>query len=292
MRLTLGLLGFALIAIFISLSLADTDDYALEKQLWRMDKVFTVIAHAPENVTGQKFGRTIDKYQQLIKKFPRARQIPIVYLQIGRLYKLQGQRVEARTHFQIILDKYPQSANFGAAALFEICKTYEEEGRAAQAISAYQEILERYPLSNIGLDIPLYIVDYYRRIGENRKAEMAVKNAIIFYQKMAESSEFSNENLKILRKLATAYVFDEDWVSALKALERLFLEFGEELGPKALDGVIKSINSIAVMQLKDYDRAIDIYQKFVQKSPEEALTPKVKEIIRALEQLKKPDDSQ
>ena len=186
----------------------------------------------------------------------------------------------------------PLVEHLARAPFYVTVRDDEEEGRAAQAISAYQEILERYPLSNIGLDIPLYIVDYYRRIGENRKAEMAVKNAIIFYQKMAESSEFSNENLKILRKLATAYVFDEDWVSALKALERLFLEFGEELGPKALDGVIKSINSIAVMQLKDYDRAIDIYQKFVQKSPEEALTPKVKEIIRALEQLKKPDDSQ
>jgi len=288
MRQTIGLLSGILVVIFALLTFMDTSDYALEKKLWRIKREFNIITHDPRGVPFQKYGKIINDYEDLIKRFPKSRQLSVVYLQLGRTYLLQRNFEEAIKNFQVILDKYPQSEAPASEALFYMAKTYEEKGDATTAVQVYGKILEKYPLTKIGLDIPLDIMDYYHRIHQPEQAKKARKEAIVFYQRMAEETNDSYLRLKILRRLSTAYGLAEDWENALQALEKAFFDWPQynDMNANAVDGVIQSINSIAILHLKDHDRAMSIYQKFIQQNPEFEGTPKIKEVVKALEHFK------
>jgi tetratricopeptide (TPR) repeat protein len=293
MRQLIGLLASILIVVFIGLSLADTDDYALEKHLWRINREFTIVAHDPAGASPEKFNQLIEDYERLVKRFSNSGQIPRIYLQMGRTYMLRRQWNEARDNFNIILEKYPHSDQFDGEALFYIGKTYEEENDPLSALKVYRQILKDYPLTNIGLETPLYIANYFQRMNKPEHAQKAVSEAIDLYQRIIEQSDRSSNRLRVLRKLATAYVWKEQWQEALQVLEKVLLELPSypDVDPDAVNGVIKSINSIAVMQLNDYDKAIGIYRGFIRQHPKSELTPHIQEIANALEQLKKPSGS-
>src|SRR3989338_2348647 len=96
MRHTIALLGYTLIAVFVFLSLIDTSDYAFEKRLWEVKRKFNRVVREGENVSPQTFGQVISDYEKVIKSFSKSRQIPKVYLQIGRTYMVRKQWAEAR----------------------------------------------------------------------------------------------------------------------------------------------------------------------------------------------------
>lgn len=288
MRKIILLFSGVLITIFVLLSWLDNGDYALEKRLWRINKAFRVIAADPQIVSPQQFRRVMSHYEGLLKKYPNSKEIPTVLLQIGRMYALRQEWPQARKSFQLVLEKYPQAEEFCAQALREIGKTYEAQGNSTAAQDTYQEILKKYPLTAVGLDIPLYIINFYERAGDSREAQKAVHEAVYFYRQMADKLPVSYQRFMVLRKLTTAYVTQENWLSALETLEDILMELPSyrDLKEGAGEGVIKSINSIAVMQLKDYNRPILIFQEFIRRNPRHYLTPKIQELVNALEQLK------
>lgn len=288
MRKTILLFSGILITVFVLLSWLDNGDYALEKRLWRINKAFNVVAADPQIVSPQQFRRVMSNYEGLLKKYPNSKETPTVLLQIGRMYALKQEWPRARESFQVILEKYSPEDEFCAQALREIGKTYEAEGNSTAAKNIYQEILEKYPLTAVGLNIPLHIISYYESLGDFREAKEAVHEAVYFYQQMADKLPVSYKRFMVLRKLTTVYVTQENWVSAIETLEHILMELPryQDLKEGAGEGVIKSINSIAVLQLKDYNRPILIFREFIQHNPRHYLTPKIQDLVSALEQLK------
>lgn len=291
-KVLLVLIGI-LAGVFLLLSFLDKSDYAIEKKLWRIQKQFDQIAQDPRVVPDQKFESVARSYLSVIKQHPRSPLVKKIYLQIGRVYGLKKDFAKARENFQAVFNKYADDKEVAAEALMNLGITYEGEMDEKQAIATYKKIIDSYPTTDIGLNMPLYIVNYYLRVSKVNESNVALREAVSFYKDICRDHPKSIIEFNALRLLVTAYFAQKDWSQGVNTLGEVLLKYpsGQYMNVDRANLIIKSINTVAVTQLKDYDVAINIYQKFMSQNPKHPLNKKLQDMINALQELKKQNVS-
>jgi tetratricopeptide (TPR) repeat protein len=285
MKKTLIILLLFLAGTFIVLSIADQSDYKVEKKLWVLQKQFEKIKHAPQNVPQQRYDDFIQNHHNIITHHPKSRLIPRVYLRIGSIYELKKDYAKARGSYGEILKQFPAEREFATEALMRIGQTYEREGRQDQAVNTYQWILANYPLTTTALNIPLYLAQYFQSLKEEGRAQEQLREAVAFYQKVIQEEPNSLLEFRALRLLATVYLAQSRWQEAIQVMGDMLLRYhsADYLNTQRARLLIKSMNTIAVTELKDCVLPIAIYQRFLKENPQHTLSDNLKEVIKALE---------
>lgn len=288
MKKTLIIFAGILLGTFIVFSLLDTSEYALEKRIWRVQKQYDQMAKDPKVVPDQEFEDMIFQYRNIVTQYPKSSLAPQVHLQIGRTYILRQDYTKAREAFQEVVETYPGRLSVGAEALSSIGNTYEIQGEVAMAVQTYRRVSEEYTKTELGLNMPLYIANYYLRLNKPTESATALQNAVNFYKKISRENPQSPLEFNSLRLLVTAYFAQEQWNDGVNVLSRLLLEYPsrEYLTLERANLIIKAINTVAVTQLKDYDIPINIYQTFIARNPDHPLNNYLLEVIKSLQLLK------
>lgn len=288
MKKALIVFGLILGGIFVLLSVLDTSDYKLEKRLWQIRKQLDIIARDPAVVPEKKFEDVVRQYRRAIERFPDSKLVPGIYFQIGRIYGFKKDLAAARGTMEEILKRYADNPALSSEALFYMGKTYEIEKNEDQVIAAYQRLLKDYPLTRAGLNAPLYVVDYYLKINKEKEAAGALKKAVVFYQELSRKHPKSLVALEASRLLVTTYLAQKNWKEAVNTSEKILLGYLSEkqIDPRVARQIVQSINSISTMQLKDYDRPTEIYQRFIEQNPDHTLNKVLQEMITAFQKLK------
>lgn len=287
MKRTLMIFAAILGGIFILLSLLDNSDYALEKKLWRLKKQVDTAAKDPKVVPDREYDDLAIQYRKLIKKYPDSDLIPELYLKIGFLYGLKKDFNKARAALEEVLKLYPDNKALCSLALLNIGNIYDSENDEKKAIAIYKQVLREYPLTDLGLNMPLHIANYYLRKEKSEEYKEAIDNAAHYYKRQAKKNPNSEIEFNSLRLLVMTYYAKEDWGSAVDTLGNILLKYASSsyLNPTRAGIMLKSINTISVTKLRDYDRPKVIYRKFIEQNPKHPLGKALQQMIDSLQQL-------
>jgi len=285
MRNALMVFAAVLAGLFLFLSVIDKSDYALEKQLWRVQKLVTTISREPGLVPEKNFENVIAMYQKLIDRYPDSDLVPEIYLQIGRLNVSRKAYQKARDAFGEIRKRYPDKDELVAKAMLNIGHAYEGEKNEAEAIATYRRIWEQYPRTGVGMNVPLYIANYYLQNKDEGNARSALQEAVSYYKTLAAGSPNTQAGFDALRMLATGYIAQKDWEEALNTLQGILMDYATArfLSSEQAAQLIHLVNAIAVTRLEDPARAVSIYVQFIARYPKHPLVPYLTKTINGLQ---------
>jgi len=284
MKRIIFLLIFILLGLFLILSFLDKSHYALEKSFWYLKKDFVRLANDPKSFPDQEFTSLARRFDQLIATYPESALNGQILLQKGLVYGLMQDFEAARETFRKVLTLYPKDELLNVDALFQIGRSYEGEDKPLEAIKMYQTITDKYPLTVTGIKMPLYTANYYERLNDPIRAQHAFGKAADFYRNIYEGHSDTPIGYMALGFQATAYLAQQDWERSLDVLERLLLDFPRLHAASDPQGpfLVKTINNVALDQLKNVSRAIAIYQKFIAQYPQHPFCSGLEKLIDKL----------
>ena len=282
-------LSSILVGIFIILSLLDQNgEYNAEKMIWKANQKFFELAKDPNSIPDKTFLQLDKQYELIANRFPNSPLAKKAYISIARMYLVKKDYPTVRNKVQIIFKKYPKDAAIGSEATSLIGRSYELSGDWPNALRIYNDLMEKYPKTEIGLNVPLYIANYYQINKFAANAQQAYDTAIVYYKKTVSNDPNPFIQFKSLGLLANCYFFKKMWREGVTTLGELLVKYpsGEFLSFHEIDLLLKTINTISVTQLKDYDLPIQIYQNFITQHPNHGLNKLLKKIITALTEFK------
>ncbi len=281
--------GLAVLAgLFLVLSAVDRSDYGIEKRLWHLQKKFARLARDPAVVPAREFESLARQYQRIIRENPQASLGGQILLQQGKVYTLKKDFVKARDSFRAVLERYPENSSLSAEALFNVGVTYEREGNAGEALRIYQTIQEKYPLTGVGLNIPLYVANYYLRSHQPEASRAAFGAAIDFYQDVYGKNPQNPAGYAALRQLAAIYLARQEWGKGVEVLGKLLVDYPVPVHPDQSQEVllVRTINMVAINRLGDFDTPARIYRDFIDRYPGHPFSRRLDQVIREIGSLK------
>ena len=288
MKKSLILLPSLLFIIFFIFSAIDPSDYVVEKKMWKIKQQFAALTLYSGALSKAESENLATMYQNLIRQYPESSQLPQIYMQIGQLYAGSNDFKEARMNYLKVLQYIPRQKYLCSSALMGIGLTYEKEKKDVQALTAYQQIVKNYPITHVGLSLPLYIANYYHRLGKDAEAQHAFKEAEGFYQKIVQENPDSLDGFNALRFLATTYLVQKKWDDVINTLGKTLLDYSRSpyLDWKTARAMIYSMTVVSIEELKRPNQAIIFYQMFIEKNPGHPLNKFLKKVIVSLQGLK------
>ncbi len=281
MKRGLLMFGFILVGLYVLLSVLDTGEYATEKRLWHLQKRFQELARDPVAFPEIEQQGLIDSYKAVIRDFPRSRLNGQVLLQIARIYTFKKDYALAKETLGQISKLYPKDAALNAEALFNVGLVWESENNQKEALNAYQQVVDKYALTAIGLNVPLHVANYYQRLKQPGESRQALERAVFFYDGIVNKYQHTSIGFEALRFLATTYLAQQDWHKSIAALGQMLMDYstGPYLDERQAILYIRTINTISINQLKDYELPIGIYRGFIKKYPGHPFNPIFEKVI-------------
>ena len=284
MKKTVSSLTLILIGLFVVLSLLDIrGDYAVEEILWNANKRLSDAARTPEAVPDKVFEEIIAQYQRVIKGFPDSKLVPKAFIFLGRAYLVKKDYSTARQRLREVIGRFPKDDVNCVEALSAIGSSYELQGNWPEALKVYYEIKNDYPLTDLGLSVPLYIANHYTKNQQAANAISAFDAAESYYTQMADGHSNTPIEFKSLTLLSNCLLAQKKWTDAINTMGRIIIKFPS---PNIVAPTMKTINAIALTQIKDFDGVIAIYQDFLEKHPKSPLNKTVQQMIQAFKGLK------
>jgi len=253
-------------------------EYQAERSLYKAMRLSKDIIATPDAVPPSQFNKAIKAYTFVFEKYPDTLIARRARMAMGSLYVAKKEYAKAREVFKKTFEMYPDDKAAAIEARFSVGKSYELEGLWDSALKEYSWIIRKYPDTQAGLDIPFYIARYYEKQKDIPARNTAYAKAIEHYKGLAERHPNTDMGFLAESLIVTCYMNQEDWVTALGAIEKVLTDY-----PMAKTVVmsLKAAADISVRQLKDPQRAIDIFNRFMERNPKHPLNESIKKGLEA-----------
>lgn len=284
MRKTLISFAGVLVGLFVLLSLLDLKgDYVVEQMIWRANKKLADASQTPEAIPGKVYEQIADQYRKVIKNFPNSKLTPLSHILLGRVYLTKKDYDVARQKFQEAIKKYPKNLDVCAEGLAQIGSSYEQQGQWPKALESYERIKKQCPLTEIGLNVPIYIARYYELKKDSVDARKAYDDAVVYYTRLANEHPGTGIEFRCLGLLANCYMAQKRWSDVIAVMGESLSKYPN---PATAVPLVKAMNTIAVVQLKNGDAVTEIYKNFIEKYPKHPLNKTLEGMIKAFAKLK------
>ena len=278
-----------LAGIFVLFSLLGRNsDYAVEQMAWKVQREYIDILKDPEVVPEQTFNKVVRDYQKIIDRYPNSKLTPVIRMLVGNVYHVRKDYETSREKFNEIIKLYPQNRELQAQALSAIGRTYEAQDNWPGARKIYDRIVADYALTRTGLGVPIYIANHYKTQNDYQKTMDAYDRAITHYNTLAAQNPDSPAGYNSLRYLGNCYLDQKRWDEAVEVLSKIAAKYGrpEHMNIRTLDIILKTINTVSIYQLKDYELPLQIYQDIITKYPDHPWKDYFQKMIDTLSTLK------
>ena len=267
------------ILVFMLMSIVGcSQQYQAERSLYKAVRLSKDIIATPDAVPPSQFNKAIEAYTFVFEKYPETLIGRKARMAMGSLYVAKKEYAKSREVFKKMLELYPDDKAVAIEARFSIGKSYELEGLWDKALLEYSGIIRKHSDTQAAFDLPIYIARYYEKQKDIPARNAAYLKAIEHYRSSAE--KYPNTDMGFLAEsmIVTCYMNQEDWVMALEALEKLLADY-----PMAKTVVLslRTAADISVRELKNPQRAIDIFNRFMEKNPKHPLNESIKKGLEA-----------
>ena len=255
-----------------------SQQYQAERSLYKAIQLSKDIIATPDAVPPSQFNKAIAAYTFVFEKYPETIIARKARMAMGSLYVAKKEYAKSREVFKKTFELYPDDKAVAIEARFSIGKSYELEGSWESALAEYTGIIRKYPDTQAGFDLPIYIARYYEKQKDIPARNAAYLKAVGHYKALAE--KYPNTDMGFLSEsmIVTCYMNQEDWGTALEALEKILADYPMA---KTVVLTLRTAADISVRELKDPQRAIDIFNRFMEKNPKHPLNESIKKGLEA-----------
>lgn len=287
-KLLFNLFLILLIVFIVFTALDYKGTYSAERDLWKINDKFSQAAIDPKSIPDSTFESLASRYQAFIKKYPDSALVPPVQILIGRVYLTKGDYARAREQFEKIIKIYKDKPNVGVEAAADIGRTYALENNSEMVLKNYERVKNEFPLTPIGMQAPLILAKYHSERGDVEKTQAAFDAAITHFKKIIKDNPDSTIEFNALRSLGATYLASKKFDEAVNTFGTILLKFPQRkyLNSARINTLVKTINTVSVVELQDYERPIKIYSTFIKKHPEHPFNNSFKEMMKSLQLLR------
>ncbi len=248
-------------------------NYNAEKMFWQIRKNHNEVLINTEKVSEDEFKAGILELEKLTTRFPGWAKAAEIQFRMGEMYVVRKDFQKAREAIKKVIINYPEKTELCARARFTIGKLNEKDGEWEKALVEYNIIIERFPNTFTGLQIPLYIADYYQKNRLKKMSKRSYEKAVRFYQNIIDKNPYSRNVSVVHKMMALAYSKQKKWKEFVGVLQKFAQKYPDaEAAPEAL----YSAAAIYSNALGKSDKAEEIYRKITEKYPK---SERVKDVI-------------
>jgi TolA-binding protein len=282
-----------LLIVGIALSLADQkSEYKAERALWTINEHFADIAKDPKTIPDATFNSVIKEYENFIKKYSYARITPAAKIYLGRVYLVKENFDKAREVFEKIVQEYKDNSEVAVQALVDIGQSYVIQKDDANLLKVYQRIEKEYPLTNLGIHTPLLIAQLHTSHNDLTSANKALDEAANYYKDLAAKYPKSQIEVISLRLLGTSYLAKRQWTDAVQTFMDVLSRYPTGQNAQETRSIIRTINTVSLVQLKNFDLPIEFYEKFIADHPKHPYNPTFEKVVARIKELKEKAQQQ
>ena len=253
--------------------------YEAEKAYWHARKLDrTLHKENPDGLKEEHYEQIIAALNKVSVKAPfeilaaQAQfQIAQIYLGLEKREQAHGILKETFFRFSSSENKKDRSSeNVASQALFWSGQLYEQKGEIEKAQEAYMTVMKKYPLTNRGLQVPIYIIQYYKNQGDMPKMKEASSNARSHYQNLIEKYSGTSIEEQIQRYSLQVYAQEEAWDDILDFWDT---EINTEIERSGVIRAKVAKANLLASQMKNLPEAEAIYKDLIDQYPFEPITP-------------------
>ncbi|MFC2061066.1 tetratricopeptide repeat protein [Elusimicrobiota bacterium] len=202
-----------IIIVMMSVLAGCGGDYNAEKMYWQIGREHKDVFKSPANASDMDFSSAIADLKNIVVAHPSWSRAPEIRYNIGKMYEQREDYEKARNEFREIVIGFPQNYEICARSRFMIGILYEKENNTEKAVESFNKVIERHQNTVIGVQMPLYIAQYYARKEMKEEAEREFKKAARKYKDMVEVNPYSKKvpllhNLMVLSYMGQNRVDD------------------------------------------------------------------------------------
>jgi len=266
-----------LIPVFIVLILVgcSSNRFKAEKLFWQAEKKASKITKGKlqEDLTDKDINKMISAYRKVVSSYPLESLAAQSQFVIANLYISQKEYDKALAELKSVIQNFSSRPKIASAAQFGRAEIFEKRGMTDEAITEYQKVVDLYPLTPLGLSTPLYISQYYKRLGDTEGQRKARRQAVRNYKKLIFDYADTEVATMVQNYLAQAYLQQEDWDEAIKVWDEIIIKHPDT--PQAIRSLITKAE-LRARELDDLEGAIKIYQDCIKKYPKAEFLKEIK----------------
>jgi len=261
--------------------------YLAEKLFWQAKqnankilRKYHNISH-PKEIKDSDLEKIISGYRKVVERCPLEILSARSQFIIASFYLWQGKDKQAEKELRNITLNFSSKPEIASRAQFTIGKIYEKQKKWQQALKEYNKLLTLYPLTRIGLYLPIYIINYYKRIDNQQEEENAFCRAVKNYKKLINKYSQTSIEGEIKNYLALAYFTKGDYSQAIKIWDEIIADHPHTL--LALNAYLKKAATYT-QKIKNIPKAIEVYRQLLKDFPKlnKKIEKRVKFIIATL----------
>ena len=210
--------SYQVLILLALLLTACSQQYSAERDFYRASKYSADIFKDPKGIPPYKFEKALANFQAIMTKYPRTQQAIESYFIAGDIYMLENRYRDAAALFQTVKKAYPDQVGLQARATIAIAGCLEKENDWPGAYRNYREAVEKYPGEPATLQVPVYILDYYRQSGEKSKEEQVYRQAVRDYKNVINKYSETKSAYSARNLLTEVYMRGGDWANVLATL--------------------------------------------------------------------------
>lgn len=252
------------------------DQYSIEKQYWRIQKQAEMIFNNPDVSPDNELERVVGLFNKFCQKYPNNNLSIDAEFSIARLYIAKREYEKARAQIETVMNKYSKSEVICAEALFLAGKSYQIEDRWDSALQQYRKIMQEYPVTPRGLDIPIYLAQYYRFKYQPEKMIAAYEEAISHYRSLTDKYPGSPFDYNVRNLVSQCYVALKDWQGAIRSFNDIIERYN---GKAKLDVILMDMALIYGKELKDEAKAKETLDRLIREYPKSRFIKTAKSLL-------------
>jgi TolA-binding protein len=271
----INILGFAIIILLTSC----TQEYKLERMYYHANKRYTQIVKKPSKFDKEQIEEAIKEFDEIRNINPNWAGIRNVRYAIAHLYFIKKDFGKARQEFKKFISDFPCQIEMCLQARFFIGLSYEYENKWDKALVVFEKIMNDYPLTQIAIELPHYIAQYYQTHKKYRLSEEVLRNAITTYENIISNYPYE-ENIIITIEDIIIQTYEKlgDFNGVINTLQKMVIRHhNTDRGAHSLYRLAKMYES-----KKKIKKAIYFYNQFIKDYPHHKLADIAESKIHSL----------
>jgi len=267
-----------LVSLFIIVGCGN-DQYAIEKRYWQAQKQAEKIFKNPQGTPPLQLKRVVNRLAQFIQKYPNTNLAIDAEFNIARLYMVKEEYSQARAQLQKIIDEHKKHLAICAEAVFLTGNTYQIQNKWDLALEQYRKIMQLYPVTPKGIDIPVYIAQYYKVKYQPDKMIAAYQEAIAHYKGLAD--KYRNTPMSYITSMLAGkcYIAIKDWQGAVGTFNSIITQYK---GKVDLQEALITSALVYANELKDKVKAKEMLETLIKDYPRSSFLKAAKQLLKEL----------
>ncbi len=266
------------LGVFLAASGCSSDQYSVEREYWRVKKLAANIFKNPAATPPNELERTVGKLQKFTQKNSQNILAVEAEFLVAKLYLAKSEFELSRKQLKNIITKYNKAEVICAEALFLTGNSYQIQDKWASALGQYKKIIADYPLTARGMEIPIFIAQYYKVNHQPDKMLSALADAISHYRSLAAKYPDSPLAFKAYTSISLCYSASHDWVNAAGTLNTIADKFK---GKIRLDAILYDLALIYKRELKDPLKSQEIIDRIIKEYPDSRFVAPAKQLLKS-----------